>query len=148
MQFSFSHPHLGLTTQERESCSLRGLFLACYSPPSLSRLQPSLAEVSKVSTGLSNNPDRSAQIPPLTRRNFTLSRLLQRGLWLLRRLRPLCCTLAFSRPFRARQCESSSIPSENVVATRSCLLYAERLWSPFSDVHRKMYPPGIGPHLT
>src|SRR5712692_10290634 len=84
----------------------------------------------------------------LSWRTFTLSRLLQRGLWLLRRLRPLCCTLAFSRPFRARQCESSSIPSENVVATRSCLLYAERLWSPFSDVHRKMYPPGIGPHLT
>ena len=27
-----------------------------------------------------------------------------------------------------KQCESSSIPSQDVVATRSCLLYAGRLW--------------------
>jgi hypothetical protein len=100
-QFRFSHTHLVLTTQENESFSLRGLFLACYGPSSLSRLQPSLAEVSKVYTGLSNSPDRSAQILPLTRRNLTMSFPLQKGVGLLRRLCPLSHPLAFSRLFRA-----------------------------------------------
>jgi hypothetical protein len=82
-QFRFSHTHLVLTTQEDESFSLRGLFLACYGPPSLSRLQPSRARVSKVDTGLSNSPDRGPQIPLLTRRNFVVSLPLQKGIWLL-----------------------------------------------------------------
>jgi hypothetical protein len=56
-----------------------------------------------------------------------MSSPLQAGLWLLRRLRPLSCTLAFSRPLRAWQCQSSSIPNENVLAIRSCLLYAGHL---------------------
>ncbi len=49
---------------------------------------------------------------------------LQDGIWLLRRLRPLSCTLAFSRPFRVKQLQSSPVPHERVLATGSCPLYA------------------------
>jgi hypothetical protein len=77
-----------------------------------------------------------------------LSIPLQHGLWLLRRLRPLSCTLAFSRPhFGVKPCQSSSVPPEPVLAIRSCLLYAGRLWSSFSAVQQQKEPPGIVPHL-
>jgi len=58
---------------------------------------------------------------------------LQQGVGLLRRLRPLSRTLAFSRLFRGKRCESSLIPRENVVAPRSCLLYAG--WSSETVLH-------------
>ncbi len=51
---------------------------------------------------------------------------LQGGIRLLRRLRPLSCTLAFSRPFRVKQLQSSSVPKRKMLATCSCLLYAGR----------------------
>ncbi len=44
---------------------------------------------------------------------------LQDGIRLLRRLRPLCRTLAFSRLFRVKRFESSPIPSQEVVVTLS-----------------------------
>ena len=63
----------------------------------------------------------------LSWRTFTMSSSLQAGVGLLRRLRPLSRMLAFSHPFRAKRCESSPIPNEDVLATRSRLLYAGRL---------------------
>jgi hypothetical protein len=56
-------------------------------------------------------------------RTFTLSPSLQRGLWLLRRLRPPSRTLAFSCPVGQR-CGSSPVPTSETIATRSSLLYA------------------------
>ena len=44
---------------------------------------------------------------------------LQDSIWLLRRLRPLSCTLAFSRPLRVKQFQSSPVPRGRVRATRS-----------------------------
>ena len=55
----------------------------------------------------------------LSWQSFVLSIPLQDGLWLLCCLRPLSCTLAFSRPFRARQYQSSPVPRGRVRATRS-----------------------------
>ena len=52
-------------------------------------------------------------------RTFTLSWPLQPGVWLLRRLRPLSRTLAFSRLLRARRCERSLISYREVIATLS-----------------------------
>ena len=57
---------------------------------------------------------RSGDFPWQT---FTLSWSLQPGVWLLRCLCPLSHSLAFSRPLRARWCESSPVPNEEVVAT-------------------------------
>ena len=58
-----------------------------------------------------------------------MSSPLQRGIRLLRRLRPPVRTLAFSRPtpvgYTALEFPSSAI--RDVLATRSCLLYAERI---------------------
>jgi hypothetical protein len=59
-----------------------------------------------------------------------MSSLLQRGVGLLRRLRPPVRTLALlSRPtavgYTALEFPSSAI--RDVLATRSCLLYAERI---------------------
>ena len=59
-------------------------------------------------------------------RSFTLSGPLQPDVWLLRRLRPPCRTLAFSRPTRwVMRCGSSPVPTPMPIATRSCLLYSE-----------------------
>ncbi len=45
---------------------------------------------------------------------------LQKGIRLLRRLRPLSCTLACSRPdLRVKQLQSSSVPYGNVLAAVS-----------------------------
>jgi len=41
-------------------------------------------------------------------------------------LRPLSCALAFSRPCRVKQCQSSSVAKSKIRATSSCLLYAGR----------------------
>jgi hypothetical protein len=57
-------------------------------------------------------------------RTFTLSGSLQTSVWLLRRLRPLFRTLAFSRPLRVKRHQSSPVPSEEVIVSRSSLLYA------------------------
>ena len=57
-------------------------------------------------------------------RTFTLSSPLQAGIWLLRRLCPLSRPLAFSRPLQAKRYQSSLIPTEEVIASRSDLLYA------------------------
>ena len=58
-----------------------------------------------------------------------MSSPLQRGVGLLRRLRPPVRTLAFSRPtpvgYTALEFPSSAV--RDVLATRSCLLYAERI---------------------
>jgi hypothetical protein len=65
----------------------------------------------------------------LSWRTFTLSRPLQSGLWLLRRLRPPCRTLAFSRPAKAG-IAGWEFPSSNVrdvIATLSCLLHTGRV---------------------
>ena len=51
---------------------------------------------------------------------------LQQGVRLLYRLRPLSRMLAFSHPFQVKRFESSLISYREVIATRSCLLYAER----------------------
>ena len=59
-------------------------------------------------------------------RTFTISPLLQPGIRLLCRLRPLSRMLAFSHPFRVKRFESSLISYRKVKATRSCLLYAGR----------------------
>jgi len=53
----------------------------------------------------------------LSWQTFTLSAPLQRGIWLLRCLRPLSCALAFSRPCRVKQCQSSSVPKSKIRAT-------------------------------
>ena len=55
----------------------------------------------------------------LSWRSFVMSVPLQNGFGLLRRLRPLSRTLAFSRPFRVKRLQSSPIPVESVLATRS-----------------------------
>ena len=59
-------------------------------------------------------------------RTFTLSPPLPRGVWLLRRLRPPVRTLAVSRPPHGGKAawEFPSSGASDVVATRSCLLYA------------------------
>jgi hypothetical protein len=57
-------------------------------------------------------------------RAFTLSSPLQAGIWLLRRLCPLSRTLAFWRPLQGERYQSSLIPTEEVIASRSDLLYA------------------------
>jgi len=57
-------------------------------------------------------------------RTFTLSAPLQRGVWLLRRLGPLSRVLAFSHPLRVLRLQSSLLPLPDVIAPRSCLLYA------------------------
>ena len=57
-------------------------------------------------------------------RTFTLSGSLQPSVWLLRRLRPLSRPLAFSRPLRVKRFESSPVPFEKVIVSRSSLLYA------------------------
>ena len=76
---------------------------------------------------------RLSLVHPLNQRSedfswqtFTVSWPLPPGIWLLCCLRPLSHSLAFSRPFRARWCESSPVPNEEVIVTRSCLLYAGR----------------------
>jgi hypothetical protein len=58
-----------------------------------------------------------------------MSSPLQRGIGLLRRLRPPAQTLAFSRPATVGQTalEFPSSAIRDVPATRSCLLYAERV---------------------
>ena len=62
-------------------------------------------------------------------RSFTLAGPLQPDVWLLRRLRPPCRALAFSRPTRwVMRCGSSPVPTPMPIATRSCLLYAGRTW--------------------
>ena len=58
---------------------------------------------------------------------------LQQSVGLLCRRRPLSCMLAFSHPFRVKRFQSSLIPRENVVAPRSCLLYAG--WSSETVLH-------------
>jgi len=55
----------------------------------------------------------------LSWRTFVLSNPLQIGMWLLRRLRPLSCTPAFSLPVRVKQFQSSPVPRGHVRATRS-----------------------------
>jgi len=55
----------------------------------------------------------------LSWRSFVMSVPLQRGFGLLRRLRPLSRTLAFSRPLWVKRLQSSPIPVESVLATRS-----------------------------
>jgi len=56
---------------------------------------------------------------------FTLSPSLQRGVWLLRCLRPPSRTLAFSCPTEVGKARGSSpVPAQQTIATRSCLLYA------------------------
>ena len=62
----------------------------------------------------------------LSWQTFTVSAPLQRGVWLLRCLRPLSCALAFSHPCRVKQCQSSSVPKSKIHAAGSCLLYAGR----------------------
>src|SRR5260221_11911458 len=57
-------------------------------------------------------------------RTFTVSRSLQPGIWLLRRLRRLSRPLAFSRPRRVKRCESSPVPSVAMIVSFSSLLYA------------------------
>jgi hypothetical protein len=57
-------------------------------------------------------------------RTFTLSYPLQAGIRLLRRLCPLLRLLAFSQPSRVKRYQSSLIPTEEVVAPLSDLLYA------------------------
>ena len=57
-------------------------------------------------------------------RTFTLSYSLQAGIRLLRRLCPLFRLLAFWQPSRVKRRQSSLIPTEEVVAPRSDLLYA------------------------
>jgi hypothetical protein len=64
----------------------------------------------------------------LSWRTFTLSAPLQRGLWLLRRLRPPHHTLAFSGPAKAGNV-AREFPNSNArdtSATCRCLLYAGR----------------------
>ncbi len=51
--------------------------------------------------------------------SFVLSSPLQVGIWLLRHLRPLFHTLAFSRPLWVRWLQSSPIPSGSVLAILS-----------------------------
>ncbi len=51
--------------------------------------------------------------------SFVLSSPLQVGIWLLRHLRPLSHTLAFSRPLWVRWLQSSPIPSGSVLAILS-----------------------------
>src|SRR3954471_13903836 len=85
-----------------------------------------------------------------------MSLLLQRGIGLLRRLRPPVRTLAFSRPtavgHTALEFPSSAV--RDVLATRSCLLYAERIrdspcgrkdpaWPPLSH-----FGPGVSATFT
>ena len=55
----------------------------------------------------------------LSWRTFALSSPLQVGIWLLRRLRPLSHTLAFSRPLWVRWLQSSPIPFRSVLAILS-----------------------------
>jgi len=57
-------------------------------------------------------------------RTFTLSGPLQPGLWLLRRLGPPSRVLAFSHPLQVEWYGSSLLPLIDVIAPRSCLLYA------------------------
>jgi len=57
--------------------------------------------------------------PALSWQSFVVSTPLQDGFWLLCCLRPLSCTLAFSRPFRVKQLQSSPVPRGRVRATRS-----------------------------
>jgi hypothetical protein len=58
-------------------------------------------------------------------RTFIVSRPLQPGLWLLRRLRPPSRTLALSCPPRqVKRYGSSPVPAQQTRATRSDLLYA------------------------
>jgi len=65
----------------------------------------------------------------LSWRAFTLSASLQRGLRLLRRLRPPLRTLAFSRPVRTGEAnvEFPSSNAHDLRVTRSCLLYTGRM---------------------
>jgi hypothetical protein len=76
-------------------------------------------------------------------RTFTLSRPLQPGLWLLRRLRPPSRALAVSRPLCSgdarREFPSSSM--SDVIVIRSCLLYAGRLRDNMDTVYRPVHPP-------
>ncbi len=57
--------------------------------------------------------------PARTFQSFVVSSPLQTDLWLLCCLRPLSCTLAFWRPFRVKQFQSSPVPRGRVRATRS-----------------------------
>jgi hypothetical protein len=57
-------------------------------------------------------------------RTFTISGSLQASLGLLRRLCPLFRLLAFWQPLRVKRLQRSLIPSEEVIAPRSDLLYA------------------------
>ena len=53
----------------------------------------------------------------LSWRTFVMSSPLQTGIWLLCRLRPPSCTLAFSRPLRVKQFRISPVPGRNVLVT-------------------------------
>src|SRR5215475_11415142 len=72
-----------------------------------------------------------------------MSSPLQRGVGLLRRLRPPVRTLALSRPtavgHTALEFPSSAI--RDVLATRSCLLDAERIRDSASGRKEPAYPP-------
>src|SRR5258707_2758023 len=57
-------------------------------------------------------------------RTFTVSWRLPTGVRLLRRLYPLFRLLAFWQPLRVKRCQSSLIPTGEVVAPLSDLLYA------------------------
>jgi len=65
----------------------------------------------------------------LSWRSFTMSRPLQPGVGLLRRLRPPARTLALSRPAAAGPVswEFPSSGTRDVIVTGSCLLYAGRI---------------------
>ena len=76
----------------------------------------------------------------LSWQTFTLSAPLQHGIRLLRCLRPLSCALAFSRPCRVKQCQSSSVPKSKMRAACSCLLYAGR---PLEQLPRTYQPGGL-----
>ena len=84
------------------------------SPPLLSRPPPSSAFL---------NRSIVPHLKCLSLVPFVVSSSLQTGIWLLRHRRPLFCMLAFSHPLRVKQRESSLIPTENVLAPLSRLLY-------------------------
>lgn len=82
-------------------------------------------------------------------RTFTLSWPLQPGIWLLRRLRLPCRTLAFSRPTSwVKRYGSSPVPIVDVIAIRSCPLYAgctvESSWSIPKSGQAGIFPFWVG----
>jgi hypothetical protein len=79
----------------------------------------------------------------LSWRTFTMSRSLQASLGLLRRLRPPVRALAFSRPSDEGQA-AWEFPNSNikdVIATRSCLLYAGWIRDNMGTVYQPAHPP-------